>query len=139
VTYLETARGSDELRVVHLDQHATAEQIRRAAGACPIGGAPDGPATPEAATARRALEILGEASRVRRRGDEDWTHCQELITWADKLALGRLKPTLTMPDEVWEFHRNESGGTSRWLESRTPPGASVMLNQPALTPAFRTR
>jgi hypothetical protein len=75
-----------------------------------------GPATPEAATARRVLEILGEASRVRRRGDEDWTHCQELITWAGKLALGRLKPTLTMPDEVWEFHRNESGGTSRWLE-----------------------
>ena len=32
--------------------------------------APDGPATPEAATAR-VLEILGEASRVRRRGDED--------------------------------------------------------------------
>jgi hypothetical protein len=31
VTYLETAPGSDELRVVHLDQHATAEQIRRAA------------------------------------------------------------------------------------------------------------
>ena len=30
VTYLETAPGSDELRVVHLDQHATAEQIRRA-------------------------------------------------------------------------------------------------------------
>jgi len=67
-------------------------------------------------TARPVLEILGEASRVRRRGDEDWTHCQELITWAGKLALGRLKPTLTMPDEVWEFHRNESGGTSRWLE-----------------------
>jgi hypothetical protein len=43
-------------------------------------------------------------------------HCQELITWAGKLALGRLKPTLTMPDEVWRFHRNESGGTSRWLE-----------------------
>ena len=36
----------------------------------PIAGAPDGPATPEAATAR-VLEILGEASRVRRRGDED--------------------------------------------------------------------
>jgi hypothetical protein len=33
VTYLETAPGSDELRVVHLDQHATAEQIRRAAAA----------------------------------------------------------------------------------------------------------
>ena len=83
----------------------------------PIAGAPDGPASPEAATARRALEILGEASHVRRRGDEDRTHCQELITWAGKLALGRrLKPTLTMPDEVWEFNRNESGGTSRWLE-----------------------
>jgi hypothetical protein len=82
----------------------------------PIAEAPDGPATPEAATARRALEILGEASPVRRRGDQDWTHCQELITWAGKLALGRLKPTLTMPDEVWECHRNESGGASLWLE-----------------------
>lgn len=95
-----------------LDLGSAADMIR----SMPIAGAPDGPGTPEAATARRVLEILGEASRVRRRGDEDWTHCQELITWAGKLALGRLEPTLTMPDEVWEFHRNESGGTSRWLE-----------------------
>ena len=95
-----------------LDLGSAADTIRSMA----IGGAPDGPATPEAATARRALEILDEASHVRWRGDEDWTHCQELITWAGKLALGRLKPTLTMPDEVWEFHRNKSGGTSCWLE-----------------------
>ena len=95
-----------------LDLGYAADMIR----SMPIAEAPDGPATPEAATARRALEILGEASRVRRRGDEDWTHCQELITWAGKLALGRLKPTLTMPDEVWECHRNESGGASLWLE-----------------------
>jgi len=81
-----------------------------------IAAAPDGPASPEAATARRALEILGEASRVRRRGDEDWTHCQELITWAGKLSLGRLKPTPTMPDEVWERHEAENGGCYRWLE-----------------------
>ena len=78
-----------------------------------IAPAPDGPAAPEAATARRALEILGEASRVRRRGDEDWTHCQELITWAGKLALGRLKPTPAMPDEVWDRHEVENGGWSR--------------------------
>jgi len=37
VTYLETTPGSDELRVVHLDQHATAEQIRRAAGGGTVG------------------------------------------------------------------------------------------------------
>jgi hypothetical protein len=80
-----------------------------------VAEAPDGPATAEAATARRVLEILGEASRVRYGGDEDWTHCQELITWAGKLALGRLKPTATMPDDVWEFHRDE-GGCSAWLE-----------------------
>ena len=59
-----------------LDLGSAADMIR----SMPIAGAPDGPATPEAATARRVLEILGEASRVRRRGDEDWTHCQELIT-----------------------------------------------------------
>ena len=45
-----------------LDLGSAADMIR----SMPIGGAPDGPATPEAATARRALEILGEASRVRR-------------------------------------------------------------------------
>ena len=95
-----------------LDLGYAADMIRSMS----IATAPDGPVTPEAATARRALEILGEASRVRRRGDEDWTHCQELITWAGKLALGRLKPTLAMPDEVWECHRNESGGASLWLE-----------------------
>jgi hypothetical protein len=48
---------------------------------------PDGPATPEAASARHALGLLGEASRVGVCGDEDWTRCQELITWAGKIAL----------------------------------------------------
>lgn len=95
----------------------------------PIAEAPDGP----------ALEILGEASHVRRRGDEDWTHCQELITWAGKLALGRLKPTLTMPDEVWYSTGTKAAALPVGSKSRTLPGTSAMLSQPALTPAFRTR
>jgi hypothetical protein len=41
-------------------------------------------------TIRRVLEILGEASHVRRRGDEDWTHCQELITWGGCWVLAAL-------------------------------------------------
>jgi hypothetical protein len=81
-----------------------------------IPPAPDGPGTPGAVTARRALEVLGEASRVGRRGDEDWTHCQELITWAGKLALGRLQPTQEMPEEVWECWKDDHGGCSTWLE-----------------------
>jgi hypothetical protein len=52
-----------------------------------IPAAPDGPATPEAVSARHALGILGEASRVGGHGDEDWTRCQDLITRAGKIAL----------------------------------------------------
>jgi hypothetical protein len=80
-----------------------------------IAEAPDGPATAETVSAQCALDILGEASCVGRRGDEERTHCQELITWAGKIALGRLKPTVTMPEEVWASH-SSGGRTSCWLE-----------------------
>jgi hypothetical protein len=66
-----------------LDPGCAADLIRGMHIAAP----PDGPATPEAVTARHALGLLGEASRVGVCGDEDWTRCQELLTWAGKIAL----------------------------------------------------
>jgi hypothetical protein len=66
-----------------LDLGCAADMIR----GMRIAEAPEGPATPEAVSARHALGILGEASRVGHCGDEDWTRCQELITWAGKIAL----------------------------------------------------
>jgi hypothetical protein len=94
-----------------LDLGSAADDIR----SMRIRSAPDGPATPEAICARGALDILHDASRVGCDDDEDWTHCQELITWAGKIAMGRLKPTATMPHEVWESDRS-GGGISWWLE-----------------------
>lgn len=66
-----------------LDPGCAADMIR----AMRVPEAPDGPATPEAVSARHALGILGEASRVGCHGDEDWTRCQELITRAGKIVL----------------------------------------------------
>lgn len=43
---------------------------------------PDGPDTPLSRAARAAAALLGDAARVPFRGDEEWTHCAELINKA---------------------------------------------------------
>lgn len=69
------------------------------------------PSDPQTSDARRAcavLDLLDQASYIRRNGDEEWTYCQELIAWAGKVALGIVEPDAPIDlDLLYETGRLE--------------------------------